>query len=117
MPHPFHLLINLIAILAYRKHNERVGCHCEEKDYQTIVISLDEIKKECLKIDINFNDYEYLFIDSYNKSCITCFPSFDLLILKYLRRSIKYESFSRHRRKAKKVYISDYDGFYVVFEI
>jgi len=112
-----HLLVKIIIRLAYLKHDKRVSCHCEERDYHTIVISLDDIKKEFIKLDISFNDYEFLFVDIYNKSCITCFPSYEILILKYLKEAIKYEIFSRHRRKAKKVYISDYNGFYVVFEI
>jgi hypothetical protein len=57
-------------------------------EYKTIILSFDEIIDECNKFDINFYDYDYdfLFSETYNKNCLSCFPSYELLILKYLKK-------------------------------
>jgi hypothetical protein len=96
-----YLLENLIIIRARDKHEQRIKCHCEENDYKTIVISFEEIIEECIKNNINYNDIEYLLCDEYNKSCLSCCPSYEILILKYLKKRIKYDIFSRYFRKAK----------------
>jgi len=108
---------DIIVEMAREKHDSRIKCFCEEQLYQTICLSFDEIKLKCNELRINFNDYESLFCFGYKKSWYNCFPQFYVPIINQLKKRIKYESFSRYRTKVKKVYISDYDGFFIVFEL
>jgi hypothetical protein len=112
-----YVIENIIVEMARQKHDERIKCFCEEQLYQTICLSLDEIKLKCDKLKIRFNDYEGLFCYEFKKSWYNCFPQYSMPIINLLKKRIKYETFSRYRTKVKKVYISDYDGFYIVFEL
>lgn len=111
------LLENIIVAIAKDKHDKRIKCHCEENDYKTIIVSIDEIREKCINNNINYNDIEYLLCDEYNKSYFNCCPSYEILILKYLKKRIKYDKLSRYYRRVKTVYISNTNGFYIVFEL
>jgi hypothetical protein len=108
---------DIIVELARQKHDRRIKCFCEEQLYQTICVSLDEIKLKCDELKIKFYEYERLFYYEFKKSWYNCFPQYSMPIIVQLKKRIKYESFSRYRTKVNKVYISDYDGFFIVFEL
>ena len=115
-----HILENLIISIANKKHNERVTCHCKENDYKTVCVSLDEIKNACINYNINYADYEYLFYYTYVKSnflCLCLCKTQEELILKYLRKRIKYELFGKNRRKICNIHISTHDDYYIVFQL
>jgi hypothetical protein len=112
-----YIIEDIIIELARQKHDGRIKCHCEEQLYQTICVSLDDIKLKCEKLQIKFYEYERLFCYEFKKSWYNCFPQYSIPIIDLLKKRIKYESFSRYRTKVNKVYISDYDGFFIVFEL
>jgi hypothetical protein len=113
-----YLIENLIISIANKKHNDRVACHCKEHEYRTICVSLDEIKQKCIELNIKYPDIEYLFYYTYTKSGFLCLcKSQEELILKFLKKRIKYELFGKNRRKANSVYISTHDDFYIVFAL
>lgn len=111
-----NLLEQLIISIANKKHDERIPCHCKENDYKTVCVSLDEIKTACINYNIKYADIEYLFYYTYTKTKFLCLcKSQEELILKNLKKRIKYETFGKNRRKIADVYISTYDDFYIVF--
>jgi len=113
-----YLIENIIISIANKKHNDRTECHCKERDYRTICVSLDEIKQKCIDFNIKYLDIEYLFYYTYTTSKFLCLcKSQEELILKYLKKRIKYETFGKNSRKAKSVYISSHDDFYIVFAL
>lgn len=113
-----YLIENIIISIANKKHNERVICHCKEHEYRTICVSLDEIKQKCTDLNIKYGDIEYLFYYTYSKSNFLCLcVTQEELILKFLKKRIKYETFGKNRRKASSVYISTHDDFYIVFSL
>jgi len=48
-PNMSYMLENIIVTIARDKHDKRIKCHCEENDYNTIVVSIDEIIEKCKK--------------------------------------------------------------------
>lgn len=109
-----HQLENIIINLANDKHDKRIVCHCNEKDYQTVYVSLDEIKYAYQQYFLSFSDIEYLFYYTYDIGYFCCKRQKEL-ILKYLKQRIKYQTFGKNKRKIKTVYLSTYDDYYVVF--
>ena len=88
-----NLLVNIITSIARDKHNKRIKCHCEENDYPTIVVSLDEIKDKFNESSINFYKYEYFFY-TFNRKKFLCITSYELLITYYLKKRLRYEFLS-----------------------
>lgn len=123
-----HIVENIIVNIAREKYDNKINCHCEQKFNRTIIVDITEIKTKISKlnwINFRFSDIEYLFYDLYeinkilNKFCCNIFTKYDLLILKNLKKRIKYEHFSRYYIKAKKVYTSYSDSgvLLIVFEL
>jgi len=123
-----HIVENIIVNLAREKYDNKIKCQCEEKFNRTIIINIKEIKNKINELKWNnftFSDIEYLFYDLYQPNKIfdklTCniFAIYDLLILKSLRKRIKYEHFSRYYIKAKKVRTSysDSGDLLIVFQL
>jgi hypothetical protein len=111
------IIENIIVGLARQKHDSRLKCFCEERMYHTICVSLEEIKLKCNSLKIQFSNYEDLFCYEFKREWYDCFPRYYMPIIDILKKRIKYETFSRYNTRVKKVYISDHDGFIIVFEV
>ena len=116
---------NIIINIAYSIHNNRTSCYCKEKNYKTIVVKLDDVKKILQEKNINYTDVEYLFYYTYQIknlfSYLSCclYTKYEILLLKYLRKRIKYERFSKQNRKAKDIRIVTKDSgkIMIIFDL
>ncbi len=116
---------NIIINIAFTIHNSRTTCHCKEKDYKTIVVNMYDVKKKLQEKNINYTDIEYLLYYTYSKknllSYLSCclYKKYEILLLKYLRKRIEYEHFSKQNRKAKDIRIvtNDSGELLIVFDL
>ena len=69
-----------------------------------------------LELYINFYDYEY-YLYTFNRKKFLCWNSYELLIIHYLKKRIKYETFSRYRRKSKNVRILNSTDLLIIFDL
>ena len=119
------LFENIIINIAYTIHNTRTICYCKEKDYKTIVVNMCDVKKKLQDNNIEYSDIEYLLYYTYSKrnllSYLSCclYKKQEILLLKYLRKRIKYQFFSKQHRMAKDIRIltADSGELMIIFDL